>query len=158
MSDEDKSRSSIFNEIATELYDPEHLTRIIESQNRRARPGLENAYVPPRTVVEKKLASLFSELLGVDRVGVDDSFFDLGGNSIRGTQLISRIYDSFGMELPLSELFARAPTVATLAGLIEQRQIEQSDIADVAAALEEVLQITDHQARQMLADEESVPD
>jgi amino acid adenylation domain-containing protein len=75
--------------------------------------------VAPRTVVEKRLAPLVAGLLAVPRVGVSDNFFLLGGHSLLGTQLIARLRDTFGVDLPLRTIFDH-PTVADLAAEIEQ--------------------------------------
>ncbi|MEP7010066.1 MAG: amino acid adenylation domain-containing protein [Acidobacteriota bacterium] len=74
----------------------------------------------PRTPFEEVLVSLWSDLLGVERVGIDQSFFDLGGHSLLATQLMSRVREAFRLELPLRKLF-EAPTVAGLALQIEEQ-------------------------------------
>jgi amino acid adenylation domain-containing protein len=83
------------------------------------RPGLESRYVKPRSPVEEKLARVWSELLGVEPIGVYDDFFELGGHSLLATQLVSRVREAFGVELALRDLF-RAATVAGLAEVIDQ--------------------------------------
>ncbi|TXS41851.1 amino acid adenylation domain-containing protein, partial [Streptomyces sp. or43] len=82
------------------------------------RGELDTAFVAPATVSEELLAGIWSQVLGVDRVGAMDSFFDLGGHSLLATQVISRIREAFGAEVPLSALFDR-PTVRGLAAAVE---------------------------------------
>src|SRR6202521_92156 len=81
------------------------------------RPQVEQRYVAPRNPVEDVLALLFAELLDVDRVGIHDGFFTLGGDSLLAVQLVSRAGRALALELPLRALFA-APTVAQLAAAV----------------------------------------
>ncbi|HSF42471.1 MAG TPA: phosphopantetheine-binding protein, partial [Thermoanaerobaculia bacterium] len=62
-------------------------------------------YVAPRNPIEETLAAIWGELLGVDRVGVEDDFFTLGGHSLLATQLVSRVRRQLGVDLPLHRLF-----------------------------------------------------
>jgi acyl carrier protein len=80
---------------------------------------LDAAFVAPRTTAETVLAAIWAESLGVSRVGIHDDFFALGGHSLLATQVVSRIRDKLGAEVPL-RLFFERPTVAGLAGVIDQ--------------------------------------
>jgi acyl carrier protein len=81
------------------------------------RPDLEEGYVEPKTLTEQRLARIWADVLGVDRVGLHDNFLALGGHSLLATRLASRIRDAFKVELAPRSIFER-PTVAGLANLV----------------------------------------
>src|SRR5262249_3158561 len=87
-------------------------------------PGRE--YVAPRTETETEIARIWSEVLGVEQVSVEENFFALGGHSLLATQVVSRLRQQFGVELALRLMF-EAPTVARLAAAIGQSLSEQED-------------------------------
>ncbi|MGD2093266.1 MAG: amino acid adenylation domain-containing protein, partial [Candidatus Aminicenantes bacterium] len=76
-------------------------------------------YLAPRTKVEKQLARIWEEVLGAARVGVYDNFFELGGHSLLATQIISRINQELGVDVPLSKLF-EAPNLESLSIVIAE--------------------------------------
>lgn len=84
------------------------------------RPNLRTPYVAPRDELERTLVDVWQELLGVEQVGVHDNFFDLGGHSLLGIQLLARLRKTVDAELSLQSLF-EALTIAGLARLIEGR-------------------------------------
>jgi amino acid adenylation domain-containing protein len=71
-------------------------------------------YVPPRNDTEAALVAIWREVLGVEKVGIHDSFFDLGGHSLKATQVVSRVREALGTAIPIRAIF-EAPTVAELA-------------------------------------------
>jgi hypothetical protein len=81
-------------------------------------PGIEAAFVPPSTAAEQVLVRLWSEVLGLERVGVGDSFFDLGGHSLLLPRIQARIREDLGRDVPLLKLIEH-PTVAALAAWLE---------------------------------------
>jgi acyl carrier protein len=82
---------------------------------------LTGSYVAPRDAIETEVAAIWAQILKLERVGVDDNFFILGGHSLLATQVISRIRESFQIELPLRSIF-EMPTVSLLAAAIAQRE------------------------------------
>jgi amino acid adenylation domain-containing protein len=83
------------------------------------RPAAAEEFVAPRTGVEETLARIWSEVLGVERVGAADDFFHLGGHSLLATQMISQVRAALGVELPLRALF-EAPRLSGLAAAVER--------------------------------------
>jgi amino acid adenylation domain-containing protein len=88
----------------------------------QTKPELKETFVAPRTPVEKALAGIWVEVLGVGRVGIHDNFFELGGHSLNATQVASRLRAAFQIELPLRCLF-ETPTVAGLARAVQKTQV-----------------------------------
>ena len=92
--------------------------------DRRALPtpkwgrNAEQVYVAPRNALEAKLAAIWADVLGVEKVGVDDDFFELGGHSLLAMQLMARTTESLQVGLPLRRLFD-GPTIAQLAQSID---------------------------------------
>jgi amino acid adenylation domain-containing protein len=84
----------------------------------------EDPGIAPRTPLERALAGMVCDLLGLGQVGVDQNFFVLGGHSLLGAQLIVRIRDRFGVELSLRDLFDR-PTVEEIAQKVEEMLVDQ---------------------------------
>jgi acyl carrier protein len=109
----------------------------VDRRRLAARPARQSHYddfVAPRTELEEELARLWAEVLGVERVGVNDNFFDLGGHSLLATRLMFKVRELFDVELPLRALF-EAPTLAGLAVAIVQHQAEQIDGEEMARIL-----------------------
>ena len=87
----------------------------------RLRKSDQERHLAPRTATERTVATIWSEILGMERIGIDDNFFELGGHSLLATQVISRINAQWAMHLPLKNLFER-PTVKGLAERLDALQ------------------------------------
>ncbi len=80
---------------------------------------LEENQIAPCTVIEKDLAKIWSEILGLDQIGINHSFIDLGGNSLQATRIISRIQETYDLEIELRSLFEN-PTISEFSQHIER--------------------------------------
>jgi acyl-CoA synthetase (AMP-forming)/AMP-acid ligase II/acyl carrier protein len=89
-------------------------------------------FLAPQTQAEKTLAAIWSQVLGIERIGVQDNFFHLGGDSIRATQIISRVRDAMHTELSFLSFF-ETPTVGGLARCIERAQPKENGFYDLSA-------------------------
>lgn len=97
----------------------------------------QEVYTAPRSDLEQRLAGIWQQVLRLERVGVFDNFFDIGGHSLPAIQVISRISETFDIELPIRSFF-NAPTIANVAEAVEDlliEQIEQLSEADVRRQL-----------------------
>jgi acyl carrier protein len=92
------------------------------------RPVLQAAYAAAQGELQQALADLWSEMLGITPVGVNDNLFELGGDSLLAIQILARVRKSFGVELHPAAFFD-TPTIAHLAVLVETRLIEEIEAA-----------------------------
>jgi FkbH-like protein len=143
--------SKIAMRIATQLCDVEQIDKAIDDQQRQF-PPQQKGYIAPRTPIEEMLATIWANILRLERVGIHDNFIELGGHSLLGTVLISHIRKVFGVELPLNVILEK-PTIAQLAGVIEQEVIGRLNTQDMDAAVQELEAISDDEARLLLRDE-----
>ncbi|KOV85285.1 type I polyketide synthase [Nocardia sp. NRRL S-836] len=98
---------------------------------RYPRPELRTPYVAPSTPAEQQVAEIWQACLGLERAGVNDRFFDLGGTSLVGLVVIGRIAKELGVELAPATLFEK-PTIAEFATLLAQPETAAPDLVDVA--------------------------
>lgn len=94
-------------------------------------------FVEARTGLEEQLVGMWRQVLEVERIGVEDDFFELGGDSVVATQLLSRVKGAFSVNVALRDFF-ESPTVAGMSLLVVRQQAEQADPATLAQLLAEV--------------------
>jgi acyl carrier protein len=99
--------------------------------------------------VEEILAGFWSELLGVENIGVHDNFFELGGHSLLGTQLVSRVRDTFDVVFPLRRVF-EGPTIAEMAQFLLQDEACGPRVSRIAPLLAKVAGFSDKEVDQLL--------
>jgi hypothetical protein len=85
---------------------------------KHSRPHLNTEYIMPENDIQKKLCLIWEDLLHFDKIGIDDDFFNLGGDSLIGTKLFSRIRDKLDIEMDLSSIFDH-PTIRKQSSEIE---------------------------------------
>ena len=113
-------------------------------------------YVPPSTPLEQAIADMWLSVLQIDRVGADDDFFELGGNSLGVTQVAAAIADNLRVDLPLSAVF-ESPTVTGQARAVEAAaELPGTDVGAIAELYLQVIILTEEQAEELLAETEEV--
>ena len=121
-----------------------------------SRPNLATAFVEPETDLQKQVAAEWQKLLGIEPIGIYDDFFDLGGNSLLGTQLIAKMRETFQIDVPLRSLF-EDPTVSGVAKVIEEAKAkaEDSDLGKVADLLQKVENMSEEEVAKLLKDKKN---
>jgi amino acid adenylation domain-containing protein len=106
--------------------------------------------IPPRTLLEQEIAEVWREVLGVERVGLRDSFWDLGGHSLLATKVLARLHDALGLDLPLQALF-EAPTLAGFAEAVGRHVLAAGgDGEELDGLLAELGDLSEVEARALL--------
>ncbi|HEY1270474.1 MAG TPA: condensation domain-containing protein, partial [Terriglobales bacterium] len=117
-------KPSVLSRIASQLSDAGKISKAIDS--RKSERVVQSPYVAPRNPVEEVLSGQWAQLLHLDKLGINDNFFECGGNSLLATQAMSRVRQAFALEMPLRVLF-ETPTVAGLAQRIESERHARRD-------------------------------
>ena len=115
----------------------------------KERPDLDTPYVAPRTPVEEEVAKIWTEILALNLVGIHDNFLELGGHSLAATRVVSHVFKTFQVEIPLRSLF-EAPTVAEMAAVIVESQARKLKQADLDRLLTELESLSDNAAQRLL--------
>jgi acyl transferase domain-containing protein/acyl carrier protein len=102
--------------------------------------------------LEQVVTGIWRELFGIERIGLTDNFFDLGGNSLLAIQLMAQLRKTFGLDLPLSNLF-ESPTVTGLATRIAESRLKEQEAAEIEQLLREIESLAPQDLQASLAQE-----
>jgi acyl carrier protein len=116
------------------------------------RPEVHEHFILPRTPLEEFVASIWRDALKLDRVGVHDNFFDLGGHSLMAARVFAELQKKFKATLNLVDVF-NAPTIAELAEMIYQRETSSEQIDELESLLSELDELSDEEANRWLSEE-----
>lgn len=137
--------------IATDLADARAIAVAVRARfPRRAKVASTSPFVAPRDQNEATIARAFSEVLGVANVSVTTSFFELGGDSLLGAQVLARVRRDLGVEVTFDHLLDGPGSVAHLAEIAGQLRISAAGTDAVAAALGEIENLSDEQIAALL--------
>ncbi len=125
--------------------------------NRRALPTpeenrfiLNQPFVPPSTPAEEVLAAMWTEILGINKIGIYDNFFQIGGHSLLAIQLVSRIRENFGLEITVRHLF-QSPTIASIIDVMSDIIGGKEVINEIARTFKEVAELSSEEVLSLLA-------
>lgn len=147
-----EARQVDYAQIANEFREPAQILRAAGRKERRPK-ALEPTDMP-RTELERRLATMWANLLSVPAVGIRDNFFDLGGHSLLAVQLLSVVRQTFAVDLSLKVVYSGDFTVAELAKAIELREIEAAGADRYTEILRELEGLSEEQVRAALAEEQ----
>jgi hypothetical protein len=119
------------------------------SNPKRTRPELPMPYVAPATTTERLLAGIWSELLGLDKVGVHDSFLELGGDSLLASRVISRVRQVIPTNISASRLL-EATTICIMAELIDHQVLNAAFPTQLDVLLGQIEALSDDEASCLL--------
>ena len=106
-------------------------------------------YAAPETDLEKLVAGIWQEIVGTEKIGIDDSFFDIGGHSLLAMQVMSQLSDSLETEIPLRIIFEH-PTIRQLSSEIKTFETKTGKFETIAGLINRLNAMSDDEAQEML--------
>ena len=143
-----------FQQIATELNSASRILAAVDRKRRNALEPRTASGATPQGEIQHKLARIWCDLLAIERVGVDEDFFDLGGHSLLAVQLLSRIQRDIGVDLPDSVIYGDKLRIDNLSRTIELHQLGVSDHDAYNSMLAEIESLSDEEVAALLAEED----
>ena len=145
----DRDFHDIIEEIASELNTTERIHKAI-ADHRSSNMGERAEYVAPTNEIEEKIVQIWSEILEVDHIGIHDSIFQLGGESIKAIQILSRVREEFDIDISLAVLFEGELTVARLADATQECILNSFDEDVLASELEAIENMSEEELEALL--------
>jgi acyl carrier protein len=140
--------------IAESLSTAARIQAAVAAARRDRTPSRRKSGALPQNELQTRLAAIWSSLLGHPEIGIDEDFFDLGGHSLLAVQLLSRIHQDLGVELPDSVIYGEKLRIDNLARTIELHQLGVGDQSAYDELLAEVESLSDEEVAALLAQEE----
>lgn len=140
--------------LALELSSVERIEQAITLHTRRHRQDSDIDYVAPTTPIEEMLVDIWKKCLSVDRVGIHENFFKLGGHSLLVVMLMSAIADEFQIVWPLRKFF-EMQTIATMGAAIEEELLAQTEAGSLTEMIHKIADLSDEDVNTMLGVEKS---
>lgn len=141
---------SLFIQLEAMPLDPSgKINRRALPQPDQMRPELQVEFIAPRTETEIKLAGILRDILQIEKVGVLDNFFSLGGHSMMATQVVSRIRDLFNVDISLRAMFEN-PTIEGIAKLITMAEASEQDEHVLSEMLDEIDNLSEEDIQRLL--------
>jgi len=128
------------------------IDRSVLGAHYQPRLELERSYAPPSNEVERVLAGIWCEVLNVERIGIHENFFEAGGHSLLALQLVSRVREDLGAELPLAAIFS-SPTIAALAACLLQDASNRASVEQSATLILSTACLSDDELESLVAEQ-----
>ncbi len=130
----------------------QHIQAAVQEWRRKTATSARRVVTAPENELQEKLVFIWRDLLGVDEVGIDEDFFDLGGHSLMAVQLLSRIYQELKIDLPDSVIYGEKLRIDHLARTIELQELGVGDQASYENILAEIESLSDEEVAALLAE------
>jgi FkbH-like protein len=144
-----RSKAALLVSIARDLSAADQIQEHISART-RTRPDTAHPHVAPRTPGERAVAEIFGKVLGIDQVGVDDNFFQIGGHSLLAMQVLSKVREAFDVELSARDLYDGEFTAAQLAAKVMHLRLRAADSTRIGGVLDRLNALSDEEVRVLL--------